>query len=506
MLERHRRFARTIAFVVAALAVAGTSAAVRTPVPQRLSASGSIHVDPGARVAIQVLSVAVESGSLVGLELDARLDAGDASRSFGLAIESTDPRSLPTVLSSSPGQIAASFNAIPCAKLPCQSTFALIVTPLAEPPAEPIDLPWRVDAVAGFSATPVSASEPARSASLTGVDSTVEQVKATTVRAGAARLADPARFAYWSVGLHRDPVDGRVDSPIVLGILRPAVEQTAGPTFAEAGRKDRRITDRQDPPVQARVDTGSGVVGGWVDDRPLFFRTALLCRPGDACDVPLTIELAWADGRPETTFDAGWSLDLISIVPNGRAPELVASVDPVALPPAVTASEDGSFETTGPVLRGESTIQAVLTPSPFVSGPLGPIDFPSRGLLSVRVTSIGPTPAPADAEVLIVISPRATDDSLRVTSGQIGLRPGETGTVAFEPAFSCERRDGASSACRMLATITSSLASASPNQTPDGVAVRVDWTIELGVGLGEAGALEITTGPLPSAAASGARP
>jgi hypothetical protein len=218
--------------------------------------------------------------------------------------------------------------------------------------------------------------------------------------------------------------------------------------------------------------------------------------PHDACDDGVTIETAWADGRPETAFDVGWSLDVVSVVASDAAPAMTASAKPTTESALVVGRAEGSFQTTGPAVRGQSAIHASLSPSPIVSGPLGIVFFPSRGLVTARVTSVGGTPLPTDAEVLVSFAPREVT-GMRPSTGQVGLRPGEDGTFAFEPTLLCARADGASD-CSIDGTITASLISGSPNQTPSDVAVRIDWTLELGVGLGKAGAIEFTVDAAPS--------
>jgi hypothetical protein len=165
----------------------------------------------------------------------------------------------------------------------------------------------------------------------------------------------------------------------------------------------------------------------------------------------------------------------------------------------VSGAAEGSFETRGPTLAGQSAISAVLGPKPIVSGLLDAISFPSRGVVTARVTSIGTTPLPDDAEVIVAFTPRGQGDTVRPSVGQIGLRPGESGTFAFEPTLQCVA-DGPTG-CALYGAISATLDSGSPNRMADGVVLRVDWTLELGVGLGRAGSFEISVDPSPSATA-----
>jgi hypothetical protein len=500
MLERHRRLLRTIVFVAAALTVAGTSAVIPSPIPQALSASGTLHVDPTRAAAIQLVSVAVESGTLVGLTFDARLDVGSDANGSVVSIVGTSAGSgLSLPGQSAPGTAHAQFGA-DCPSLPCTRTFAIVVTPTGPPPLEPVDLAWRLDAVAAFASSSSTGSGPAGRAVLTALAAASTEAIGVTPASGgpATGLSEADRYRAWTVRLHRDALTGDVDTAFSVAILRGTANQTAGPGFSDAGRKDRRVTDRRDPPVQLRVVRDGGNVASWVSDGPLVVPQFLLCRASrDPCDDALTIETAWADGRPETAFDAGWSLDIVTVVPSGSAPATTAAVETAAEAQLVVGRAEGSFEATGPTIRGESTIHATLSPSPIVSGPLGVVFFPSRGLVTARVTSVGPTPLPADAEILVSFVPRGYSDTLRPATGQIGLHPGEDGTFAFEPTLSCAA-DG-TSGCSIDGSISASLISGSPNQTPDGIAVRIDWTIELGVGLGKAGSLEITVDSRASA-------
>ena len=503
-----RRSARLVALLAAALAVAGTSAPLPpTAPPQHLTRSGTIHFDAGQRVAVQLISVAVDAGALGQLAFGFGIDEPGDSGPYAVAIASAagDASSIGTSSTPGPGTRTARFSSS-CTGQPCSHTFALVVLPIDAPPKTAVDVTWHLDTTAEFAPAYGAGSPPPGRVVVTALEPTrPAEIKVASATSGSlVHLTEADRFRGWTVDIHRDAPDGPAGDPATVVVLRTTATQTTGPAFGSGGRKDRRETDRGEPPVQGRLQLGNGsMLAGWAGAGPQVVQEVRCAERRAACDDALTVELAWADGRPETEFDASWSLDVISVSSGGESPNVTADAHALARAGSlVNGTAEGSFDARGPALNGQATIRAVLTPNPIVSGLLGPIFFPSRGLLTATVTSTGTTPLPADAEVLVSFAPRERAGLTRPEAGQIGLGDGGHGSVAFEPTIVCTDRSGAT-VCALDGSVSARLVSGSPNQASDGLAVRVDWTLELGVGIGRAGSFDISVG---SAAGASVRP
>jgi hypothetical protein len=75
----------------------------------------------------------------------------------------------------------------------------------------------------------------------------------------------------------------------------------------------------------------------------------------------------------------------------------------------------------------------------------------------------------------------------------VEVRPGEEATFSFEPTLLCTF--GQARGCELRGSIGSSIGSPSPNAVPEGIAVRVDWSLELGAAVTRDGQFAITIDP-----------
>jgi hypothetical protein len=500
--RRHaaRSAARFVALAAAALAVAGTSAATPSPPPsQQVASSGSAHLTAERPVILQPISIGVESGQVRAIGFDVRLDGLPADGSVVAAFRALDPEvnqaDVVTTGPSERGRAAEHFVST-CSELPCALEFVLVLTWLDPPASGAADVSWALTTSAEFAgssgASPQVGRVVVRTAEATSPDISV----GSTTAGPPAHLTEADRFRIWEVQLDRDR--GKTAAPgVALARLSFSATQTAGDAFGGEGRKDRRLTGRQGPPVQARVLIGSRRFDRWASDGPIDFDPFPGCSRDETCRTVVTIELAWADGRPEGVFDARWTLDLVSTAPTSDAMPIKPTVRAVEPPELVSTTASGAFETSFRGQRGQSTFSASAPSALDPASRWNVVVVPARAVLTATVTSVGSVPLPADAEILVSIAggPRGGIVGA-VNGGQIGLRPGETGRVAWEPSLACAPATHA--VCALDGTITAALASPSPNSASGELAVHVEWSLAVALPVVDDGSLRIAVDAAPS--------
>jgi hypothetical protein len=391
------------------------------------------------------------------------------------------------------------------------------VTWIGAPAGGSADVAWALQAVAtyqGPSGGP--AASPGR-VTLTAGDP-VEAVPdlSTTTSGQPVRLTELDRFRTWTVKLTRPAPEPGVEAPGVAasGVNAPGVPapqsfgqarlaltatQVAGdpfPVLAENDRKDARLNGRSDPPVQLRVSRlHREPVIRWAAQGPLEFDPFgdTRCTTTEPCVSTLTVTLAWADGRPETAFDAAWTLDLASISVAGKANPVESDVKPVVPLHMASTSASGTFD-----------VESLVSPAPVMFTVRAPmlsdalavwqeIGIPARAVVRARVTSVGSTPLPSDAQISVHML-----GSVAAPGGSgILLQPDEEGTFAFEPTVIC--RSGVSGVCEFGGSISAGIQQPNRNSANvSGMAARIEWSMEVAIGTADSATITIEVEPVPS--------
>lgn len=503
MIDR-RRAARSVALIVAALAVAGTSPSMPPPGPtQPLSSSGSVHLTADHPFAIQPLRFVVGEGQVANLDVGIKLgDAPDEGRLI-TSLETMDTvaslfHEAPTGLAEAPPRSTWS---IAChGQSPCEARYALVVTWADAPPGAEADIPWSIDAIATFTGSAPAGDKPGVVTIATGEDEFPDAtVHLDRLSSGLPiRLSEADRYRSWTVKLTRPKL---IDKDPGRSIAWPAVTQArltldarqvvGDPiTFGADGTpEDRRARGRTDPPVHVSV-TGANVGStGAAGGRPIEFDPFLRCDPAKPCEQDLTIDMSWVDGRPETAFDAGWTLDLVALDAAGEAEALDAELIALDPPRIARATASGTFEQPGPADQPQVRF-TVEAPGLPVAGD-APLAVPGVAVVKVTATSVGAVPLPADAVISVFVSGHATG-----VPGVL-LKPGETSTFAFDLRGLCRRTNETCAADGTLGAIIYEPRVDSRN--PNGMVVRIDWELEAGISTVADGAAVITVAPSPSA-------
>ena len=506
-----RRAASLLAFVVAGLAVAGTTPAPPSPGPtQRIDLRGSLHLTAAAPVAIQRIDVQGETANLESLAMAATLSGLPDDGSVIATIEAIDGSPGGSVDPAAPtraGDSAAVNVTFPfsCRTSSCTGAYALVLTWIGAPDGGGVDIPWSLTTTARFRPSYTSATPPPDritvTAAATGAGPESAELSSTT-SGKPVHLSETYRFRAWTVSFHWDGiVEGQAETrPITQASLRTIVSQTAGGPFGAGATKDRREDGRLDPPVQVRVFAQGGRPEyRWPSDGALTFNPLPGCAAAGPCDGAATIVLAWADGRPDTAFDAAWTMDLAAIGLTAKITPIEATVIPADPAELAVATASGSFETSLPTTRGQSEFVAAVTPGLDATSPWAQLGLPARAIATVRVTSIGATPLPADA-IISVHGQGQLYTSGPALGSSVEVHPGEEATFAFEPTVVCA--SGRLAACEVRGSIGSSILSPGPNAAPDGIAIRVDWTLQLGVTSSTSSGLVIVVDPTASPGSS----
>ena len=506
-----RHAARLLVLVVAGLAVAGTSAATPLPAPtQNVSLTGTAHLTAAAPVALQPIHVESDVGDVDQVTIDAELTNLPADGSVLATIESADgtairaerPAAQLTVPTTVRAKAAFQFS---CSSRPCAGAYVLVVTWIGAPSGGAADVPWGGTATARFrgpsnggSAVPGRITARADAADAGAPAS----AKLSTASNGAAvHLTESDRFRAWTVAFHRDEPTGAEDDrrSVVQARLRAVVTQIAGTGFATGNVKDRREELRRDPPVQVRViEDGGQLAVHWASDGAVVFDPFGTCDGTAACDRTMTIGLAWADGRPETEFDAAWSIDLATIGLKGSVEAITPKVAVVPAVALTTATATGSFDATAAPNSGRTRF--VLTGAPIVdeASPWWTLGLPVRGSVALRVASIGSVTLPPDGEFEVTVGDQSTSGSRIPT--RVAIRPGETSTVAFEPNLTCTTTYPKT--CTVDGTMVSAVFAPVPAPDPAALRMRVDWTMQVGLAVAADPGVTVAVDPLPSGAPS----
>ena len=499
-----RRIARLAALVAAALAVAGTSAIPPSPGPtQQVSLGGSVHLSAQHPVAIQPIDVDVRQGNLMSVEFNARL-AGlppdgrviativPGSESSGMSGGPVRPDP-----STGPGtRVAYTYNG--CAN-PCPGAYLLVITWVGAPSGGAADVAWSMDAVARYPDIYPGGTPQPGAAAITASSNVVTPKTADlrTVTSGKPlHLTETDRVRAWTVTVHRhtddvDPHSHNRFSWVGQARLELSATQTAGGAFGDG--TDRREAFRSDPPVFVQV-VGDGAVpppgtrslATWAGQPAIAFDPFARCAEGE-CDATFSVEMVWRDGRPDTAFDASWTLDVASIARDFSGSLGEVDVEVVEALPSSNATASGSFEIAGAQLAGQSQFALPLPGfDPAAVGAWADLGIPTRGRGTARLTLISESPPPPEAEFLI-----STGDSGYGGTGalgglgtQVALRPGEAQTFAFEPVVHCQ--SAGTMECHLEGTVSARRQPSNQVKFPADLRLRVDWSIELAAPKGNA--------------------
>jgi hypothetical protein len=504
-VSRDRRgAARFVALAAAALAVAGTSASPPPPPPvQPLAAAGSVRVTAEHPVAIQPIVFSVGQGTPVSMTLVPHL--GDASTQ-GTYLASVEPldqtmslrREAATGLATDPAEAEWAFD---CRTKPCAARFALVVTWLDAPAGGASDVPWSVDANVAFVGSATAGATPGTvSVEAPSDDPTIRPLALlSSLSSGPpVRLSEADRFRSWTVRVAPSG-DGATAHgwPLVTQArLSLSATQVAGEplTFdADGNPTDRRALGRSDPPVQIRLRTSDNrAMTGWANGRPIEFDPFGRCPFEEPCETTLAIDVAWSDGRPDTSFDATWRLDLVSVdAAGGEKRPLTATVEALDPVHIATATSSGSFEHPGPLHQPQVRF-SVDAPALRPGDGIG-VMIPGRARATVTATSVGRVPLPADAVISVF-----ADGASYLPAGGVLLKPGETGTFAFELRGLCGNGLARCAADGTLGGIIYSPNSSSKDA--EGMVVRIDWSIDAGIGTTADGTAAFALEPQPTRA------
>ncbi len=489
-----RRVTRLVVLVVAGLAVAGTSAPTPPPGPtQPLNSGGTLHMTADQPVAVQPLVFVVEHGQLASIAITPTISGAPDQGSILTSIVRTDQvgSGSDPAISSPSGPPTRTWSA-GCQSNPCVVRYALVVTWFDAPPRGEVDVTWAVDATATYAGSAPAGATPGRvTLAAPAAEPGARATLSHETSGKPVHLTEGDRFRSWTITLTRDSSAEPATSsaPTTLARLDLTAAQVAGPAvvLGEDGQpEDRRARNRPDPPVQLRLDTSDRrQTTSWAPDRPIEFDPFVSCRVDLPCETTLTIQVVWADGRPDTAFDAGWTLDLASIHASEPPPAIEATVE--AVPPIhlASASAGGTFDEPGSF--NQPAVHFVVNAPPFRDQPSDAgRTVPARALATVMVTSVGAVPLPADAEISIF-------------AGAYGVivHPGESATFAFEPRGLC--RADVLGTCSAEGALGAAIVKPNRNQTKiDGMVARIEWTIEAAVGTVDKGTAVFLVEPQPT--------
>ncbi|MBA2382266.1 MAG: hypothetical protein H0V73_09175 [Chloroflexi bacterium] len=497
--------------IVAGLAVAGTSMAMPTPAPPvsiGLNGAASLSAEhPSVIVRFDVTGSDLESVSLRSIVAN-QPESGHVIASV-VALEDEPNIGDPAASGSPIGARTLGWNLACPSMNECTRPLAVVLTWLDAPEGGSTTTAWSIEGALTHSGLR-GASGPPETAKLTMTEDPSAAADATFARGSSGEpvhLSESDRFRYWTLRIRLG--DGTAGEwagwPLIAQArLTPTVAQTAGEPAHGGDRKDRRVDDRPDLPVQLRIlDPATGIMTRWTDDGPLEFDPFAGCATEGICEITRTVGLAWADGRPDAEFDASWTLDIAEAAAEGKTFPIAISVKPIEPPRMATATASGSLDV------GTSGDEHSIVPFRADAGPLDAdtpwIDgaIPVRALVHVRVTAAPGAPPVPDGTIVSIVGfggSGAVGDGLQ-TSAEVVV--GEEVDFAFEPLATCRGSSG--TGCVAVGRLVARISWPRPDAAPPGMLVHVEWTVEVGLATDADSGLHLDAGvrsgatPAPSA-------
>jgi hypothetical protein len=510
MNDRRRRAASLLVLIAAGLASAGTTPMPATPAPARsLTVTGAATLSGADPAAVRIVELRASAVDPQGISFQPTVTAGTPEDGYvSISVVNADGKSTRNRSPIGPVEVtpvpATVFDQgdwrLGCeASADCERQFAVVMMWIGAPKGGSASIDWSMTAKVTFGSPPAATG----TVELVGLDDGPKPATTTaTATAGPVHLTETDRVRYWRVKLAlADGSELDTPWPVVLHArLRPDVAQVDGPAAGE-GLKDPRASGRA-LPVRLSILSVPGTderttFSGWAEDGPIAFEPVMSCHTGTVCEVTKTIGLVWADGRPEATFDASWTLDVAVVASDGTAIPVKVSVEPIELPPTAVATTSGtlvlsdrlqsvSFTAVGDKIPNDDPWRRVFLPSP------------TRAVIHARVTSTGTVPLPVGAMINIST---ATETTGPQAFGQAA--PGREISLAFQPTDGCSSGEAT---CAAGGTFTASIGIPNPNQIQAGMAATIEWTLEVEVGTIPDGAIRLEVKAQPTPPPSGGAP
>lgn len=489
-MSDRRRSARFVALIVAAMAVAGTTPPMPTPGPtQAVTTQGTTKMSGDSGVAIVPFEVDFTSAAVRQVVFTPTAGRSGGQEPLTTWITSVDGESMfqppQSGTSARPDESAWS---VQCPALAaCGRRFALIIRRNGEGDGDQ-DVPWVIPAAVTFEQPPTSATI-VRIVETSMPDLRPAAATTSVLPGGSVRLSETDRVRLWTAHLRLgagEAVGGRWPRT-VRAVLMMTADETVGAAPPAPGAEDHRMDGRFLPAVNLsllRSDVGERQYV--TTQRPFVFDPFSTCGSGP-CSTDLTLRLDWAEFRPEVEYDASWSLVIDEVAADGNVVPIEATVEPVPGRRQASATTSGTLDV-GADAGGARTKVVVGASGVGTSDKAwSRQDAPARGLLHVRVTPApGSAPLPEGTTVRVGVGVNSGDQY----PGDIVPVGGES-TMAFTP-LGCQIP---TDHCQSDLQISASIAKPTPNSRPPGIAVRVEWSIEVAVATTAGGEVTLAEPP-----------
>ena len=222
------------------------------------------------------------------------------------------------------------------------------------------------------------------------------------------------------------------------------------------------------------------------DKESIYFEPFWSCTEGEACAVDYIAGLRFPDGRPGSSVDATWDLDVRVVGADGTDVPVSVEVKPIPAMPMAVGSSSGTLVLNAASPRPEFRYHVEVPSAAANDDTWDGLRRPNYGIWKATMRSTGSTPLPAGYSVNF--------GGFGSGGGDYRIVLDEEGSFGFEPGYGACRVDGP---CNLEGNLGAGFDARS---LPSGWEMTIDWQLEIGYGTTDpaGGSLSIVAGRAPS--------
>jgi hypothetical protein len=222
------------------------------------------------------------------------------------------------------------------------------------------------------------------------------------------------------------------------------------------------------------------------DKESIYFEPFWSCTERDACAVDYIAGLRFPDGRPGSSVDATWDLDVRVIGADGADVPVSVEVKPIPAMPMAVGTSSGTLVWNAASPQTEFRYHVEVPAAAANDDTWDGLRRPSYGIWKATLRSTGSTPLPAGYSVNF--------GGFGSGGGDYRIVLDEEGSFGFEPGYGACRVDGP---CNLEGNLAAGF---DGRNLPSGWEISIDWQLEIGYGATDpaGGSLTIVPGRAPS--------
>jgi hypothetical protein len=486
-----RRLASFAAIGVAAFAtLATTSTPPPPPETDKTTVVAALALSPQAPAAVQLLHLHLDGVDMtknvpptvlfVPSVLPESAATGDVLLSIVSTAQTQTPDGLKAFRSTAEPQDVPPSLPLACTGSSCDGQFALVGS-WADPASKAsATIKAQVDATVQLWGG-IAAGRP--TVSLTTEDQPGD-VKPHQNRATASgdvtRLDVRHRLAQWQISMRLG------DGPLKVAPHWPLVATARlAPTSTVVTSPDPAIGGVPFAFIEGAGDVNNVGIDTSHVNESIYFEPFWSCVEGEKCIADYVAGLTFPDGRPDSSIDAAWDLDVRVVGADGSDVPVVVEVKPIPPMPMAVGTSSGSIVWNAANPQANFVYHIDIPASAANDDTWDGLRRPNYGIWKATMRSTGSTPLPAGYPVNF--------GGFGSGGADYRIVLGEEGSFGFVPGYSTCRVGGF---CNFEGSLAAGF---EPRNLPSGWEMTIDWELEIGYGTTDAGgSLSIVPGPRPS--------